>query len=311
MSVAPGAAPARPGRPRGGRPGTVGAVDLRRAAVVPAPAHRPAGAVGDAAGVALLRRGVNVRARPPLRRRPTRGRCRRRPGRLRPRRPTGGGTAPTLPPSTFGELPRRRRPARRLTPQLRRARRRRCPGCQRRPDQRPAAPAVDHRQRRSARASSTGCWPCSPATGREPTVIAVPLREVDQTLHRLIDGRGAGRGRGAPRPDRPGLVVIRLGLRPLDRIGETAARSPRGDLSRRVEPADPRTEVGRLGLRAERDAPPDREGVRRAGGERRPAAPVPGRRVARAAHAAGVDPRLRRAVPDRARRRARRTPSRR
>jgi two-component system OmpR family sensor kinase len=42
--------------------------------------------------------------------------------------------------------------------------------------------------------------------------------------------------------------VVRLGLRPLDRMGETAGAIAGGDLSRRVSPATERTEVGRLGL---------------------------------------------------------------
>ncbi len=41
---------------------------------------------------------------------------------------------------------------------------------------------------------------------------------------------------------------MRLGLRPLDRIAETAGAIAAGDLSRRVTPATERTEVGRLGL---------------------------------------------------------------
>jgi two-component system, OmpR family, sensor kinase len=41
---------------------------------------------------------------------------------------------------------------------------------------------------------------------------------------------------------------VRLSLRPLTAIGETAAAIAAGDLSRRVERAEPRTEVGRLGL---------------------------------------------------------------
>jgi two-component system OmpR family sensor kinase len=80
------------------------------------------------------------------------------------------------------------------------------------------------------------------------TVIAVPLREVDQTLHRLllvealvIAGVLAALGIGA-------WFLVRLGLRPLDRIGETAGAIAAGDLGRRVSPADERTEVGRLGL---------------------------------------------------------------
>src|SRR5262249_60579720 len=45
-----------------------------------------------------------------------------------------------------------------------------------------------------------------------------------------------------------GLWVVRLGLRPLGAIEETAAKIADGDLSRRIERADDRTEVGRLGL---------------------------------------------------------------
>jgi two-component system OmpR family sensor kinase len=45
-----------------------------------------------------------------------------------------------------------------------------------------------------------------------------------------------------------GLWVVRIGLRPLEEIGTTAAAIADGDLTRRVERAEPRTEVGRLGL---------------------------------------------------------------
>jgi two-component system OmpR family sensor kinase len=41
---------------------------------------------------------------------------------------------------------------------------------------------------------------------------------------------------------------VRLGLRPLSRIETTAGQIAAGDLSRRVAPATPKTEVGRLGL---------------------------------------------------------------
>ena len=44
------------------------------------------------------------------------------------------------------------------------------------------------------------------------------------------------------------LVVVRVGLLPLDRMGHTAAAIAGGDLSHRVETTDPRTEVGRLGI---------------------------------------------------------------
>src|SRR5262249_29295621 len=44
-----------------------------------------------------------------------------------------------------------------------------------------------------------------------------------------------------------GVWVVRIGLRPLGAIETTAAAIAAGDLSRRVERADPDTEVGRLG----------------------------------------------------------------
>jgi two-component system OmpR family sensor kinase len=80
------------------------------------------------------------------------------------------------------------------------------------------------------------------------TVVAVPLSDVDQTLQRLllvealvIAGVLLALGLTA-------FYVVRLGLRPLDRMEVTAGEIAAGELSRRVSPATPRTEVGRLGL---------------------------------------------------------------
>jgi two-component system OmpR family sensor kinase len=80
------------------------------------------------------------------------------------------------------------------------------------------------------------------------TVVAVPLTEVKQTLDRLlvveclvIAGVLAALGLSA-------FFVVRLGLRPLDRMEITAGKIAAGELSRRVSPATSRTEVGRLGL---------------------------------------------------------------
>lgn len=80
------------------------------------------------------------------------------------------------------------------------------------------------------------------------TVAAIPLEDVDDTLARLlvvealvIAGILVVLGASA-------WWVVGLGLRPLDRIGETAGAIAAGELDRRVEPADERTEVGRLGL---------------------------------------------------------------
>jgi two-component system, OmpR family, sensor kinase len=79
-------------------------------------------------------------------------------------------------------------------------------------------------------------------------IVAIPLNETRQTLGRLLVVE----------------VVVSLGvlailaaaawwlvkrdLRPLETMAVTADAIAAGDLSRRVEPAEPRTEVGRLGL---------------------------------------------------------------
>jgi two-component system OmpR family sensor kinase len=84
-------------------------------------------------------------------------------------------------------------------------------------------------------------------TGGRVLVIAVPLTSVDQTLERLIVVEALVGGGVILALILLGWVVIRLGLRPLDRIGRVASEIAHGDLTRRVSPIDPRTEVGRLG----------------------------------------------------------------
>jgi two-component system OmpR family sensor kinase len=79
-------------------------------------------------------------------------------------------------------------------------------------------------------------------------VIAVSLHDVDATLHRLLTIEllvtlGVLLALGFI-----GLWVVRLGLRPLRAIEQSAAAIAAGDLSQRVERAEERTEVGRLGL---------------------------------------------------------------
>jgi two-component system, OmpR family, sensor kinase len=80
------------------------------------------------------------------------------------------------------------------------------------------------------------------------TVVAVPLKEVDQTLSRLLLVEGLVIGGVLLALGVSAFFVVRLGLRPLSRIETTAGQIAAGDLSRRVSPATPRTEVGRLGL---------------------------------------------------------------
>jgi two-component system OmpR family sensor kinase len=86
-----------------------------------------------------------------------------------------------------------------------------------------------------------------PIIGAASIVIAAPLTETNRTLHRLlliellvsIGVVAAIVGLG--------LWLVRFGLRPLRRIEDTAGAIAAGDLSRRIENTDLRTEVGRLG----------------------------------------------------------------
>ena len=80
------------------------------------------------------------------------------------------------------------------------------------------------------------------------TVVALPLREADATLDRLLRVEALVIGAVLLLLGALAWWVVRLGLRPLDRMGETAGAIAGGDLSRRVSPAEARTEVGRLGL---------------------------------------------------------------
>jgi two-component system OmpR family sensor kinase len=84
--------------------------------------------------------------------------------------------------------------------------------------------------------------------GSLTTVVAVPLRQADATLDRLLRVEALVIGGVLLLLAALAWWVVRLGLRPLDRMGETADAIAGGDLSRRVDHATDRTEVGRLGL---------------------------------------------------------------
>jgi two-component system OmpR family sensor kinase len=90
-------------------------------------------------------------------------------------------------------------------------------------------------------------WPEGRFSGQF-IVLAVPLTDVQSTLSRLLFFEGlislgvvAGTALLA-------YVIISIGLRPLRRMGGAAGEIAAGDLSRRVEPATSKTEIGRLGL---------------------------------------------------------------
>jgi two-component system, OmpR family, sensor kinase len=102
------------------------------------------------------------------------------------------------------------------------------------------------------------------------TIAAVPLAETDQTLRRLLVVEALVVAAVLAALGIVSWLVVRVGLLPLDRIGHTASAIAGGDLSRRVQPTDQRTEVGRLGtaLNAMLDRLEDAFGERRASEER-------------------------------------------
>jgi len=84
--------------------------------------------------------------------------------------------------------------------------------------------------------------------GDGANVIAIPLAQVSQTLDRLLLVEALVIAAVLLALGLAARFVVRVGLLPLERMGHTAGAIAGGDLSHRVEPADPRTEVGRLGI---------------------------------------------------------------
>ncbi|MDQ3681165.1 MAG: HAMP domain-containing histidine kinase [Actinomycetota bacterium] len=91
----------------------------------------------------------------------------------------------------------------------------------------------------------------TPLSGGSPDdgslVLALPLREVHQTLRRLLVIEGVVTVSILAVLGALGFWVVRVGLRPLAQIEATAGAIAAGDLARRIERDDERTEVGRLG----------------------------------------------------------------
>jgi two-component system OmpR family sensor kinase len=84
--------------------------------------------------------------------------------------------------------------------------------------------------------------------GGDVVLVAIPLDEVDQTLRKLVGIELLATFGVLVAVGLLARFLVRRGLRPLEDIGATAGAIAAGDLSRRVEPAEDRTEVGRLGL---------------------------------------------------------------
>ncbi|MHB8450559.1 MAG: sensor histidine kinase [Mycobacteriales bacterium] len=78
--------------------------------------------------------------------------------------------------------------------------------------------------------------------------VGVPLADTQSTLHTLLVSELLVSFAALVGLSGLAWWTVRAGLRPLERIGRTAGAIAAGDLGRRVSPATPRTEVGRLGL---------------------------------------------------------------
>jgi len=79
-------------------------------------------------------------------------------------------------------------------------------------------------------------------------VFAIPLTETEATLSELLLLEALITVVVVGGTAILAWLIIQIGLRPLQRMGVVADHIAAGDLSRRVEPATPRTEIGRLGL---------------------------------------------------------------
>ena len=167
------------------------------------------------------------------------------------------------------------------------------------------ASGSEHRFFTTGSANGSGDWRVLVTAADRPTgatlVVAVPTTEITSSLDHLTLIELASAGGLLALLALGSWLILRRGLRPLERMATSARTITAGDLSQRVSPADGRTEVGQLGLALEHDAERDRGCVPGARRDRDTAAPVPRRRVARAAHAVDVDPGVRRAVPARRR----------
>ncbi len=101
---------------------------------------------------------------------------------------------------------------------------------------------------RATAGAGTGCEPRSSRAPEPLVLLARSLSGVDETLGRLLRIELFVTAAVLVCLAALALMVVQLGLRPLTTIGDTAAAIAAGDLSRRVARAEPRTEVGRLGL---------------------------------------------------------------
>jgi two-component system OmpR family sensor kinase len=84
--------------------------------------------------------------------------------------------------------------------------------------------------------------------GGQFVVLAIPMTGVESTLRGLFVVESLISVGVVAVTALLACLIIQIGLRPLQRMGATAGHIAAGDYSRRVEPATPRTEIGRFGL---------------------------------------------------------------
>jgi len=90
-------------------------------------------------------------------------------------------------------------------------------------------------------------WP-EDSFGGGYVVFAIPLTEMQNTLGTLLLLEGVIGAGVVIATAVLAFVIVRVGLKPLQRMGAVAQDIAAGDLTRRVDPATPETEIGRLGL---------------------------------------------------------------
>jgi two-component system OmpR family sensor kinase len=90
-------------------------------------------------------------------------------------------------------------------------------------------------------------WPEDSFNGNF-VVLAIPLTDALSTLRQLLLLEASITVAVVVATALLALLIIRIGLQPLQRMGAVAQDIAAGDLTRRVEPATPQTEIGRLGL---------------------------------------------------------------
>jgi two-component system OmpR family sensor kinase len=86
------------------------------------------------------------------------------------------------------------------------------------------------------------------APGGRFVVFAIPLTPVETTLSQLLLLESLIGLAVLGATALLALIIIRISLRPLQKMGGVAADIAAGDLTKRVEPATSKTEIGRLGL---------------------------------------------------------------